>query len=103
MEVRIADCPLGAKCEDVIEENGRQVLLRCPWFVKIQGKDPQSEEQLDEWRCGIAWQPLLAVENAQQVRGVHHAVEKMRNEVVEGQNNFLNLIQANRNRQLGRG
>lgn len=92
METRIADCPLGAKCEEVKEENGKQILYRCPWFVKIEGKNPQSEEHFDEWRCGIAWQPILAVENAQQTRGVHHAVESLRNEMVKGQSNFLTLI-----------
>ena len=50
MEVKIADCPLGAKCEEVkLNSDGEQVLYRCPWYVKVTGKNPQSEEIYDEW------------------------------------------------------
>ena len=45
MEIRIADCPLGAKCEEVKDENGKQVLYRCPWSVKLRGNDPQGEQE----------------------------------------------------------
>ena len=90
MEIKIADCPLGAKCEEVKEENGTQVLYRCPWFVKVSGKDPQSEQMIDEWRCAIAWTPMLLIENAQQSRQTGAAIESFRNEVVkESQQNRL--------------
>lgn len=96
MEIRTGACPLGSKCENVIEEDNRQILIRCPWFVKIEGKNPQSEEQFDEWRCAIAWGPILQVENAQQTRQAGAAIESLRNETVKGQNNFLNLLQTRR-------
>ena len=83
MEIKIADCPLGAKCEEVKEESGKQVLYRCPWFVRIRGKNPQYEEEIDEWRCAIAWTPMLLIENAQQSRQTGAAIESFRNEVVK--------------------
>ncbi len=101
MEVRIADCPLGAKCEEV-KPDEPQILLRCPWYVKVEGKNPQSEEQFDEWRCAIAWMPILTVESSQQTRGVQHAVEDFRNQSVAGQEEFIGLIE-NRQRQRLKG
>ncbi len=96
MEIRISACPLGAKCEEVREIKNEQVLFRCPWFVKLRGKDPQSDLEIDDWKCAIAWQPILSIENAQQSRQTGAAVESLRNEMVKGQNNFLNLIAQRR-------
>ncbi len=81
MEVRVADCPLGAKCEEVKEVEGRQVLLRCPWYIQLRGADPQGVER-DEWACAIAWLPVLLIENAKEVRQGAAATESFRNEVV---------------------
>lgn len=100
METRIADCPLGAKCEEVKTENNRQILYRCPWYIKLRGKDPQSEQEIDEWRCAIGWTPILLIENVQQSRQTGAAVEDLRNEMVKGQNNFLSLISATRPKQI---
>lgn len=100
MEVRIAGCPLGAKCEEVREISDEQVMFRCPWFVKLRGKDPQSDNEIDEWRCAIAWQPILQIENVQQTRQTGAAVESMRNELVRGQTEFINLIQHRRQKQI---
>lgn len=86
MEIREAGCPLGAKCEEVKEENGKQYIARCPWYVKVKGKDPQSEVELDHFACAIAWLPTLLINTAQQTHQAGAAVESLRNEVVKGTN-----------------
>lgn len=84
MEVKLADCPLGAKCEEVkTDQDGKQVLYRCPWYIKLRGKDPQSEKEIDEWSCAIAWTPILLIENTQMSRQTGAAVESFRNTVIE--------------------
>jgi len=102
MEVRIASCPLGAKCEEVREVNDEQVMFRCPWFTHIRGKEPQSDNDVDKWECAIQFLPMLLIENAQMSRGTQVAVESLRNEMVKGQNNFLSLIQRKREQIQGR-
>jgi hypothetical protein len=57
--------------------------LECAWFMKIKGKDPQSEKEIEEWGCSIAWMPVLMIENSQQQRGTQAAVESFRNEMVK--------------------
>jgi hypothetical protein len=57
--------------------------LECAWFIKIKGKDPQSEKEIEEWGCSIAWMPMLMIENSQQQRGTQAAVESFRNEMVK--------------------
>ncbi len=99
MEVKSAGCPLGAKCEEVRETNGEQVMFRCDWYINVRGKHPQSEEEIDKWGCAIAWMPMLTIENTQQTRQAGAAIESLRNEMVKGQNNFLNLLQS-RKRQI---
>jgi hypothetical protein len=70
-------CPLHRK--DV-----SKVCHTCPWWTRIVGKHPQSEEMLDSWQCAIAWLPMLLVENSQQQRQTGAAVESFRNGMIQG-------------------
>lgn len=57
--------------------------LDCAWFMKIRGKDPQTESEIEEWGCAMAWLPILTIENSQQQRQTGAAVESFRNEMVK--------------------
>ena len=72
-------CPLGAECETV--KDGK--IHKCMWHVKLVGQDPQTKEDMDQWGCAIAWQPLLMIENSRQQRSTASAVESLRNNVVQ--------------------
>lgn len=87
MVKQVVICPLGSKCEEIKSDT----LYRCAWFVKLVGKDPQSEKEIDEWRCAMAWMPLMQVEVSQTNRGVAESVESLRNETIKRQDIF-NLI-----------
>ena len=91
MEVRTGPCPLGKECETVKKENGKQVLIRCPWYVKVRGKDPQGEEIFDEYRCSWSWIPILLIEGSQRTREAGAAIESFRNEMVEQNRDLLRL------------
>lgn len=88
IEVEIS-CPLGSKCEEV--KDGK--LIRCAWYTKLAGKNPQSEKEIEEWGCAIAWLPLLSVENSQTNRGQTAVLESIRNagarQRIEKQPNYL--------------
>lgn len=88
IETRII-CPLGSKCEEIKD----QTLVRCAWFTKLVGKDPQSEKEIDEWRCAIAWLPIMQVEVAQTNRGQTEALCSMRDETIKRQDVF-NILAA---------
>lgn len=72
-----AICPLHKK-------DTSQVCHKCPWWTRVVGKNPQSEELIDDWRCAIALLPMLLIENAQQARQTGAAIETFRNGVVAG-------------------
>lgn len=57
--------------------------LECAWFIKLQGKNPQNGQEVDEWGCSMAWLPILMIENSQQQRQTGAAVESFRNEMVK--------------------
>lgn len=82
MEVKIADCPLGAKCEDVKTENGKPVIYRCPWYVEIRGIDHNTGKDTENWGCAIAWMPALMINTANESRKGVAATESFRNEMV---------------------
>ena len=57
------------------------VCHKCPLWTHLRGKNPQSEQEIDEWGCALAWLPLLLVEGAQQTRQAGAAIESFRNEI----------------------
>lgn len=59
-----------------------EVCHKCPWWTRIIGKHPQSEEMIDNWHCAIAVLPMLLLENAMVSRQTGAVVETMRNDVV---------------------
>lgn len=96
MEI-IYTCPLGSQCE-VIKDNK---LHRCRWYVKLKGKDPQSDQEIEEFRCTEEWSVLLKVENSLFQRQTGAAVESLRNEVNKGNEDFQRLISMARAKQIG--
>lgn len=83
METKIASCPLGAKCEEVKEENGKPVLYRCPWYTQVRGTDMNTGKEIDNWACAIAWLPTLMINTANEARKSVAATESFRNAVVK--------------------
>jgi hypothetical protein len=59
------------------------VKLKCAWFTRVQGYDMNTGNQVDEYKCAIAWTPMLLVENSGQQRQTGAAVESFRNEMVK--------------------
>ena len=84
----VTTCPLGHQCEEI--KDGK--LHRCAWYVQLQGKNPQGEDYIDEWRCAIAWQPILSVEIAQTNRGQTQAIESFRNITVRQNHEMQEMI-----------
>lgn len=68
--------------------------LDCAWFLKIQGANPNTGEQVDEWGCSMAWLPVLMIENSQQQRQTGAAVESFRNEMVKSNEQSQQLLLA---------
>jgi hypothetical protein len=81
--MKIPHADTGAICP-LHKADTSTVCHKCPWWTRVIGKDPQSEEMIDDWRCAVALLPMLLIENAQQTRHVSAATESMRNEIVAG-------------------
>lgn len=69
-----------------------KVCHKCPWYILVRGKNPQSEETIDNWGCAIQWLPTLLIEGAQQSRQTGAAVESFRNVFTEAGNQMLTAI-----------
>lgn len=68
--------------------------LDCAWFLKIKGKDPQSEQEIEDWGCSMAWLPIMMIENSQQQRHTGAAVESFRNEMVKASEQSQQVLLA---------
>lgn len=60
-----------------------KVCHTCPMWTQVRGTNPNTGDPVDDWRCAIAWLPMLLIENAQQSRQAGAAVESMRNEITQ--------------------
>lgn len=68
---------------------------RCQWFQQIQGRNPQTGENQNEFGCAIAWLPMLQIESANQTRQAGAAIESFRNETLvrqEANHRYVGLI-----------
>lgn len=84
MEVKTAECPLGAKCEEPkIDDNGKPFIARCPWYIMVRGTDINTGKEIDDWGCAIAWMPTLMINTANESRKGVAATESFRNEMVK--------------------
>jgi len=81
-------CPLGSECEEVKDNK----IMRCAWYTKMVGLDPNTGKEEDDWACAMSWMPMLMVEMSSTNRGQTSAIESFRNETVKGQENFNNII-----------
>lgn len=74
----IGTCPInGEPCVDgiradfkFIEVAGIKKQYKCRLWKALAGKDPQSNETVNEYDCAWAWGPILAIENSQMTRHV---------------------------------
>lgn len=66
------------------KEPVQNVCHKCPWWTLVRGKNPQTEEIIDDWRCAVSLLPMLLIENSQMTRQAGAATESLRNELVAG-------------------
>jgi hypothetical protein len=69
-----------------------KVCHKCPLWVHLRGKNPQSEQEIDEWNCSLAWLPMLLIEGTQQTRQAGAAIEDFRNRVVAQQDKLNGIV-----------
>jgi len=55
---------------------------RCNKFIAIAGKTPDGDD-VDEWRCSDAWEPVLILENAMTNRGQTEALTDTRDRLLQ--------------------
>lgn len=96
-------CPMmgGDECvEDGTIRNGE--LVKCRFWIHVQGQNPQTGETVSNGDCAMAWMPVLLIENSKVNRETGAAVESMRNEgVTTGQQITSALMQvANKKQEL---
>lgn len=77
--------------------------MKCAWFMKVTGTDPQTGNPIDEWGCSMAWIPILMIENSQQQRSTGAAVESFRNEMVKSNEASNQILLATAKQNLLEG
>ncbi len=65
------------------------ITHECAWWVKLRGKDPQSQQEIDQYDCAIAWNVILNIENTQSVQAVTTTLDLFRKET-QGQQVQIN-------------
>lgn len=71
-------CPLGGICERVVDGH----IERCAWYVTLEGVNPQTGEKAEpQSKCGMAWLPILMIDNTGKTDRVSDAVNQLRDTV----------------------
>ena len=76
----VRTCPLGSQCERVVE--GKVEI--CMWQVEIQGKNPQTGQDMHRKDCAMAILPILLVQATEASRQIASSTDSARNVIYEG-------------------
>lgn len=79
--------------------NKKCIKHQCIWYNMLQGKHPQTGQNVQEWGCSIAWLPLLLVENTGKQIQTNASVESFRNEMVKANMVTLALVESQNKKQ----
>lgn len=90
-------CPLmkGTCCDGFVKgmpvsDEGEQT--KCAFFITLVGKDPQSEESINDPGCSIAFMPVIQLEGNQHTRQVAASADKVATEVRHGHASFIGAL-----------
>lgn len=53
---------------------------KCPLWMHIRGKNPNTGEEINRWSCALAQLPIMMVEQAQATRFAEGAINELRKE-----------------------
>ncbi len=81
MDVKLGPCLCGEPERMEVDENGKPVLVRCPLYVSLKVQNEKWERE-DEWKCSIAWAPILLIENRNATDACAKYTESFRNELI---------------------
>jgi len=85
----VITCPLGSDCEKIDLKTGK--LNRCAWYTCLAGQNPQTGELIDDWKCAMAWMPIMMVETSNTNRGTSAAVISLREETIKRQDEIIRM------------
>jgi len=80
MEVKLGKCLCGEP-ERMETRDGKPVLVRCPLYQALWVNKENGEKE-QEWKCSIAWTPLLLIENRASMDACASYMESFRNELI---------------------
>ena len=67
------DCPATAFKERCRKE-------RCPEWIHVTGKHPQTDAVVDMFDCARKWLPILMIQFSKEVNGVAASIDSARND-----------------------
>jgi len=87
MKKQIPHGPDDLNCHRCLPEAVPMSLVchKCSLWTAMLGKDPQTGEELNEWRCADSWLLTGILETARMARSGAAATESFRNEMVTAQ------------------
>jgi len=91
----IGFCPFGSECVSIVDNK----IHRCNLHTKMSGTDAEGKNH-DEWRCALAWMPLLSLDQSRSSRGQTAAIESMRNEQTKRQDVAIKHLQEANNAKI---
>lgn len=72
----------------------RKVCPRCPWWVKVEGTDPQTQQHRSEHMCAIPATFLAMIAVARNTNETTASVQNVRNDAATEREAQIRLLQT---------
>jgi hypothetical protein len=63
-----------------------EVCHKCPLWMSIPIRDPETNEFIRDWKCALVWGPLLQFQTLKETFSVGKEVNELRNETQKAHN-----------------
>ena len=93
-------CPMmGGECiEDGSIRDGE--LVACRFWVNVQGKHPQTGQEISNGDCAIAWTPMQMIENSKVNRETGASIDSFKNEMVKANQATTKVLLASQQQNI---
>lgn len=65
---------------------------QCEWYINVMGTHPQTGELMNDFKCSMAFFPILLVENSNQQRQTAASVDKVANQIQRSRAEFIGAL-----------
>jgi hypothetical protein len=69
-----------------------EVCHKCDHWMHVRGRNPNTGEDIDDWKCAESWAPIFLMSIVQKLNELGAAIESLRNEGAKAHEESMTIV-----------